>query len=104
MRSELRLRSCGAPGAWNRLDILSLVSAAAAGAGNGGAGFGSGAGGAGGGSNDDGDDGAARTARLAGPVARHTRGLTTYVFIPWEGVREHVLNLPAEELDYFFPG
>lgn len=34
----------------------------------------------------------------------HRRGLAPFVFVPWEQVGSHVLNLPVNQLDYFMPG
>ena len=37
-------------------------------------------------------------------VLMHRRGLTSYVFVPFEDVAKHELNKSVEELDYFIPG
>lgn len=34
----------------------------------------------------------------------HKRGLSPFVFVPFEEVETSVLNLPVEEMDYFVPG
>ncbi|KAG9135121.1 hypothetical protein Leryth_011612 [Lithospermum erythrorhizon] len=38
------------------------------------------------------------------PAVSHKRGLTPFVFIPFEEVETSVLNLPVERMDYFVPG
>ncbi|WOG92436.1 hypothetical protein DCAR_0311703 [Daucus carota subsp. sativus] len=38
------------------------------------------------------------------PAISHKRGLTPFVFIPFEEVETSVLNLPVERMDYFVPG
>lgn len=35
---------------------------------------------------------------------RYSRGLAPYVFVPWESVQTHVLNLPVEQMDVFIAG
>lgn len=32
------------------------------------------------------------------------RGLNTYVFVPWEDIPKHELNLTLDEMDYYVPG
>ena len=34
----------------------------------------------------------------------HNRGLTTFVFVPWEELDSTELNKSVEEMDYFVPG
>ncbi|CAN0893375.1 F-box protein 7 [Linum grandiflorum] len=34
----------------------------------------------------------------------HKRGLAPFVFVPFEEVDTHVLNLPVEKMDYYVPG
>ncbi|CAN1268865.1 F-box protein 7 [Linum perenne] len=34
----------------------------------------------------------------------HRRGLAPFVFVPFEEVDTHVLNLPVEKMDYYVPG
>lgn len=38
------------------------------------------------------------------PAVSHKRGLTSFVFVPFEEVETSVLNLPVEKMDYFVPG
>lgn len=38
------------------------------------------------------------------PAISHKRGLTPFVFVPFEEVETSVLNLPVERMDYFVPG
>ncbi|KAL6217111.1 hypothetical protein ACLB2K_010328 [Fragaria x ananassa] len=38
------------------------------------------------------------------PAVSHKRGLTPFVFIPFEEVDTSFLNLPVEKMDYFVPG
>ncbi|KAM7518859.1 hypothetical protein LguiB_017821 [Lonicera macranthoides] len=38
------------------------------------------------------------------PAISHKRGLTPFVFVPFEEVETSVLNLPVESMDYFVPG
>ncbi|KAK1407564.1 hypothetical protein QVD17_39183 [Tagetes erecta] len=38
------------------------------------------------------------------PAISHTRGLTPFVFVPFEEVETSVLNLPVERMDYYVPG
>ncbi|XAR62806.1 hypothetical protein NMG60_11017687 [Bertholletia excelsa] len=38
------------------------------------------------------------------PAVSHKRGLTPFVFVPFEEVETSVLNLPVERMDYFVPG
>lgn len=38
------------------------------------------------------------------PAVSHKRGLTPFVFVPFEEVERSVLNLPVEKMDYFVPG
>lgn len=38
------------------------------------------------------------------PAISHRRGLTPFVFVPFEEVESSVLNLPVERMDYFVPG
>lgn len=38
------------------------------------------------------------------PAVTHKRGLTPFVFIPFEEAEVSVLNLPVERMDYFVPG
>jgi F-box protein 9 len=39
-----------------------------------------------------------------GVVRTHTRGLTPYVFVPWDELDASDLNKSAEEMDYYVPG
>ncbi len=102
LHTWLRLRSTVA-GANNRLDVRSMVSVddgAAepeepaedfdAYANEDGQGWHSAVGGLGGW-----NDGAVRT---------HSRGLTPYVFVPWEELETTELNKSAQEMDYYVPG
>lgn len=34
----------------------------------------------------------------------HKRGLSPYVFVPWEHVATTYLNLPVEKMDFYVPG
>ena len=104
LHTWLRLRST-CPGAHNRLDIRSMVSV------------------------DDGateppepdadfdaytdGDGAAGWHAAAGVVGAweeegavraHSRGLTPYVFVPWEDLDTTDLNLDTDQMDYYVPG
>ncbi|KAK2989799.1 hypothetical protein RJ640_006116 [Escallonia rubra] len=38
------------------------------------------------------------------PAITHKRGLTPFVFVPFEEVETSVLNLPIERMDYYVPG
>ncbi|XP_073003281.1 F-box protein 7 [Typha latifolia] len=38
------------------------------------------------------------------PAISHRRGLTPFVFVPFEEVETSVLNLPVDKMDYFVPG
>ncbi|KAJ7965554.1 F-box protein 7 [Quillaja saponaria] len=38
------------------------------------------------------------------PAVSHRRGMTPFVFIPFEEVETSVLNLPVDKMDYFVPG
>ncbi|KAD4385295.1 hypothetical protein E3N88_25463 [Mikania micrantha] len=38
------------------------------------------------------------------PAISHTRGLTPFVFVPFEEAETSVLNLPVERMDYYVPG
>ena len=38
------------------------------------------------------------------PAVSHKRGMTPFVFVPFEEVETSVLNLPVEKMDYFVPG
>ncbi|CAK9164480.1 unnamed protein product [Ilex paraguariensis] len=38
------------------------------------------------------------------PAISHKRGLTPFVFIPFEEVETSVLNLPVDRMDYYVPG
>ncbi|GMJ14790.1 F-box protein 7, F-BOX PROTEIN 7 [Hibiscus trionum] len=38
------------------------------------------------------------------PAVSHKRGLTPFVFIPFEEVETSVMNLPVEKMDYYVPG
>ncbi|XP_074557419.1 LOW QUALITY PROTEIN: F-box protein 7 [Curcuma longa] len=38
------------------------------------------------------------------PAISHRRGLTPFVFVPFEEVDTSVLNLPVDKMDYFVPG
>jgi F-box protein 9 len=92
VRCRLRVRST-VRGAYNRLDVDSIVSY-------------------------DREDGTAvplasaaaaaeeeLAAELAGAERRdYTRGLATYVFVPWERVASSVLNLPVDRMDVFISG
>ncbi len=37
-------------------------------------------------------------------VRDHTRGMTTFVFVPWDGVASSELNKGIEEMDIWLPG
>lgn len=87
IRSRLRLRST-TPGANNRLDIQAIVSW-------------------------DRVDGQAspmmdlqpdEEAGEGADLQQHRRGMTCYVFVPFEQVNTHVLNLPVTEMDCYLPG
>lgn len=39
-----------------------------------------------------------------GPRRDYQRGLSSCVFVPWEGVATSVLNLPTKEMDFFMTG
>jgi F-box protein 9 len=90
VRSRMKIRST-VRGANNRLDIQSIVSY-------------------------DREDGSIVPMMLGNPdedeseVAdgveqrRYSRGLAPYVFIPWEAVQTHVLNLPVDQMDVWIPG
>lgn len=90
VRSRLRLRGT-TPGAWNRLDVLELTSVDVATGQNVAIDGGNG----GGGENDDNNN---------NRLLRYSRGLSTYVFVPWSGMASHVFNLPLSEMDVFIPG
>ena len=34
----------------------------------------------------------------------HRRGLAPYVFVPWDRVSDHVMNLPVHQMDFYVPG
>ena len=38
------------------------------------------------------------------PVRELSRGLNTLVFVPWEDVHDHVLNLSTDKMDFFVTG
>ncbi|KAJ1271036.1 hypothetical protein BS78_06G098100 [Paspalum vaginatum] len=38
------------------------------------------------------------------PAVSHSRGLSPFVFVPFEEVDTSVLNLPVEKMDYYVPG
>ncbi|KAI0494447.1 hypothetical protein KFK09_024585 [Dendrobium nobile] len=38
------------------------------------------------------------------PATSHRRGLSPFVFVPFEEVETSVLNLPVDKMDYFVPG
>uniref|UniRef100_A0A0D9W520 F-box protein Hrt3/FBXO9 C-terminal domain-containing protein n=1 Tax=Leersia perrieri TaxID=77586 RepID=A0A0D9W520_9ORYZ len=38
------------------------------------------------------------------PAVSHSRGLTPFVFVPFEEADTSVMNLPVEKMDYFVPG
>lgn len=92
VRARLRLRST-TRGAHNRLDIESIVSY-------------------------DREDGS--SVPMTGPPGpddeeeegdgggdrqrRYSRGLAPYVFVPWEQVATHVLNLSVDKMDVYIPG
>ncbi|KAJ3700390.1 hypothetical protein LUZ61_004095 [Rhynchospora tenuis] len=38
------------------------------------------------------------------PAVSHNRGMTPFVFVPFEEAETSVLNLPVEKMDYFVPG
>ncbi|XP_073317946.1 F-box protein 7-like [Primulina huaijiensis] len=38
------------------------------------------------------------------PAISHRRGLTPFVFVPFDEVGTSVLNLPMDKMDYFVPG
>ncbi|XP_021284143.1 F-box protein 7 [Herrania umbratica] len=38
------------------------------------------------------------------PAVSHRRGLTPFVFVPFEQVETSVLNLPVDKMDYYVPG
>ena len=37
-------------------------------------------------------------------LRQHRRGMSPYVFVPFEQVANHVINLPVSEMDVFLPG
>jgi F-box protein 9 len=37
-------------------------------------------------------------------LRQHRRGMSPYVFVPFEQVATHVINLPVSEMDVFLPG
>lgn len=90
VRARLRLRST-VRGAFNRLDIESIVSY-------------------------DREDGTMVPMMMDASAAEmedgleglerrvYSRGLAPYVFVPWEAVHTHVLNLPVSEMDVFIAG
>ncbi|XP_073315323.1 F-box protein 7-like isoform X1 [Primulina huaijiensis] len=95
LRIRLRLRGTTV-GANNRMDLLSLVTC---------------------GVNDaeaSGPDEAIlgvvegweedETHNLDVPAISHRRGLTPFVFVPFDEVGTSVLNLPVDKMDYFVPG
>ena len=89
VRSRMKVRST-VRGAFNRLDIVSIVSY-------------------------DREDGSV-VPMTAGPTdddddeidgverRRYSRGTAPYVFVPWESVQTHVLNLSVEKMDVYIPG
>ncbi|KAK6938402.1 F-box protein Hrt3/FBXO9, C-terminal, partial [Dillenia turbinata] len=95
LRIRLRLRGTTA-GANNRMDLLSLVTSGL----------------------DDNDVNAPEEDMLGVveewqddethnpdvPAISHKRGLTPFVFVPFEEVETSVLNLPVDKMDYFVPG
>ena len=88
VRTKMKVRST-VRGAFNRLDIESIVSY-------------------------DREDGTSVPMMAVGGEGelggdgveerRYNRGLASYVFIPWEQVNSHVLNLPVEKMDVWLPG
>ncbi|GAB2212928.1 hypothetical protein Droror1_Dr00020934 [Drosera rotundifolia] len=38
------------------------------------------------------------------PAISHNRGMTPFIFIPFDEVETSVLNLPVDKMDYFVPG
>lgn len=88
VRTKLRLRST-VRGAHNRLDILSITSYDHA------AGASSDLSGTLGGGDDDNEDGEPRS---------HKRGMSPYVFVPWEQVTGSILNKSVDEMDVWIPG
>lgn len=87
IRSRLRLRST-VPGANNRLDIQAIVSW-------------------------DRADGQAvnmmdlqpdEEAEEGAELRQHRRGMVSYVFVPFEQVQTHIVNLPIKEMDLYLPG
>jgi len=38
------------------------------------------------------------------PAVSHSRGLSPFVFVPFEEADTSVLNLPVEKMDYYVPG
>ncbi|XP_042479907.1 F-box protein 7 isoform X1 [Macadamia integrifolia] len=96
LRIRLRLRGT-IPGANNRMDLLSLVTS---------------------GVNDNeinGHDNEDMLGVVEGwqddethnpdvPAVSHKRGMTPFVFVPFEEVEASVLNLPVDKMDYFVPG
>ena len=34
----------------------------------------------------------------------HKRGMSPYVFVPWEGVQTSILNRGVQDMDFFCPG
>ena len=38
------------------------------------------------------------------PVRELSRGLNTLVFVPWEDVQDHILNLGVKDMDFFVTG
>jgi F-box protein 9 len=43
-------------------------------------------------------------AQRDGEMRQHRRGMTPYVFVPWQHVNSSALNLPVHQMDYFVPG
>ena len=37
-------------------------------------------------------------------LRRCSRGLNTLVFVPWEDVQDHILNLGVKDMDFFVTG
>jgi len=93
IRTRMKLRST-VVGANNRLDVESIVSwdrsdgsetalPLDAGAGRGG-------------DNDNEDEGV--------ETRNHNRGMSTFVFVPWEEVHASILNNPPSVMDFYVPG
>ena len=38
------------------------------------------------------------------PGRQYKRGLSPYVFVPWEHIQDSPLNLPVAKMDFYVPG